>query len=70
MKRSEVVWSYDAARNANVATLVDSDGREWTASIRQELFSGHFRMATTLFCRFEGRNISNAAPPSLEAAQQ
>jgi hypothetical protein len=70
MKRSEALWSRDTARNTTVAILVDADGREWAASINNDPSVIRPRFVTNLVCRSEGRLISTALPPSLEAAQE
>ena len=69
MKRSEALWSRDTARNTTAAILVDADGREWTASIKQEPFGSRFRLVTTLMCPAEGRLFTTSLPSNVEAAK-
>ena len=69
MKRSQVVWSREAAGNAITARIEDAAGHVWTASIQEEPYRFGKRSVATLTCRPIGRILSTNTQSSLEEAQ-
>jgi hypothetical protein len=69
MTSTEFVWSHDVARNALVAAIEDTNGREWTAGIQGDPNTPHPRLNTEVFCRAAGEWLSTRLPSSLEEAQ-
>jgi hypothetical protein len=70
MKRSEIVWCYEAARSTLIARIEDRHGREWNATIREDTASPQPRFVTTLICRDEARLLSVVTPSSFKEAQE